>query len=79
MPFWCVLGDQWCPYAVQVALATNRVGTLGRDEAKITLQNVIATWEAVGKVVEGLSMRHGNSGTPPCQGKGGRKRTDGVC
>ena len=47
-----------------MALATDRVGTLGRDGAEITLQNVIVAREAVAKAAEGLSMQHGSSGTP---------------
>ena len=40
-PFEECLGDQWCPHAVQVALATDRVGTPGGDGAEIASQNVI--------------------------------------
>ena len=40
-PFEECSGDQWCPHAVQVALATDRVGTPGRDGAQIASQNVI--------------------------------------
>ena len=57
--------DQWCPHAVQVALAIDRVGTPGRDGAEIASQNVIDAREAVAKAVEGLSMWRGGSGTPP--------------
>ena len=72
-------GSQWCPHLVQVALATDHVGTLGRDGAEIASQNVINAREAAAKAAEGLSMRHGGSGTPPRRGKGARKRTDGTC
>ena len=56
--------DQWCPHAVQVALSTKRVGTLGRDGAEIASQNVINAREAAAKVAEGLSMWRGGSGAP---------------
>ena len=78
-PFEECLGDQWCPHAVQVALATDRVGTPGRDGAEIASQNVINAREAAAKAAEGLSMRRGGSGTPPRRGKGARKQTDGTC
>ena len=78
-PFEECLGDQWCPHAVQVALATDRVGTPGRDGAEIASQNVIDAREAAAKAAEGLSMRRGGSGTPPHRGKGARKQTDGTC
>ena len=58
-PFGVCLGDQWCPHAVQVALATDRVGAQGRDGGGTMSQNVIASWEAVAKAVEGLSMLRG--------------------
>ena len=75
-PFDECSGDQWCPHAVQVALATDRMGTPGRDGAEIVSQNVIATWEAAVKAAEGLSMRRGGNGTPPGRGRGPRKRAD---
>ena len=71
--------DQWCPHAVQVALATDCVGSPGRDGAKIAAQNVIDAWEAAAKAAEGLSMWRSGSGMPPCRGKGARKRTDSTC
>ena len=73
------LGDQRCPHAVQVALATDRVGTLGRDGAEIASQNVINAREVAAKAAEGLSMWSSGSGTPLHRGKGPRKRTDGTC
>ena len=72
-------GDQRCPHAMQVALATDHVGTPGRDGAEIASQNVIAAQEAAAKAAEGLSMRCGSSGTPPRRGRGARKQTDGAC
>ena len=39
-PFSMCSGGQWCPHAVQVALATDCVGDLGRDESAIALQYV---------------------------------------
>ena len=53
------------------------MGTLGRNWGEITSQNVIAAQEATTKVAEGLSMWRG-SRTPPRQGKGATKWTDGV-
>ena len=78
-PFGLCSGDQWCPHAVQVVLATDRVRNPGRDGAEIASQNVIAAWEAVAKVAEGLLMWHRTSRTPPRRGRGVRKRTDGAC
>ena len=78
-PFDECSGDKWCPHAVQVALATDRVGTPGRDGAEIESQNVINARDAAAKAAEGLLMRRGCSGTPPRRGKGARKRTDGTC
>ena len=78
-PFEECSGNQWCPHAVQVALATDHVGTPGRDGAEIVSQNVINARKAAAKAAEGLSMRRGGSGTPPRRGKGARKQTDGTC
>ena len=47
-------GPDWCPHAVQLALAIDCVGTLGKDEGAITSQNVIAVPEVAAAVAEGL-------------------------
>ena len=78
-PFDECSGDQWCPHAVQVALATDCVGTPGKDGAEIASQNVINARDAAAKAAEGLSMGRGGSGTPPRRGQGARKRTNGTC
>ena len=78
-PLYECSGDQWCPHAVQVALAADRVGPPGKDGAEIASQNVLNAQDAAAKATEGLSMGRGGSGTPPRRGKGGRKRTDGTC
>ena len=78
-PFDECSGDQWCPHSVQVALATYRVGTPGRDGAEIASQNVIDAREAAAKAAEGLLMRCGGSGMPLCQGNGARKQAGGTC
>ena len=72
-PFDECSGDQWCPHAVQVALATDRVGTLGRDGAQIASQNVIDSREAAAKAVEGLLMWRGSSGTATLPRQGGKE------
>ena len=58
-------GPDWCPHAVQVALATGSVGTPGKDGGAITSQNAIAAREVVVTEVEGSSIRRGRRGTPP--------------
>ena len=72
-------GINGVPMQCKWRLATNRVGTPGRDGAEIVSQNVINAQEAAAKAAEGLSMRCAGSGTPPHRGKGARKRTDGTC
>lgn len=59
-------GADWHFHTVQVALANDRMGTLGEHGGAITLQNVIATSEAAAKLVGILSMRRGHCGTPQC-------------
>ena len=49
--FSACLGPDWCPHVVQVVLAINCVGTLGKDGGAITLQKVIAPWEVVAVVM----------------------------
>ena len=56
----------WCPYAVQGALATDCIGILGKDGGSIALQNVIAAREVAATVAEGFSIRREIRGTPPC-------------
>ena len=51
-PLYECSGDQWCPHAVQVALATDRVGTPGKDGAEIVSQNVINARDAAAKAAE---------------------------
>ena len=71
-------GTDWCPHAVQVALATDRVGTPGKDGGAITSRNVIAAREAAATAAEGLSIRRGSCGTPPYQGEGAREPANGA-
>ena len=61
-----------------MALATNRMGTLGKDRGTITLQNVIATWELAATEAEGFSIRRGSCGTPPHSGEGAREPAKGA-
>ena len=77
-PFGVCSGDQWRSHAVQVALATDCVGTPGRDEAKITSRNVTAPQEVVAKAAEGLSMWRGSSWTPLRQSEDASKQTNGA-
>ena len=71
-------GTDWCPHAVQVALATDRVGTPGKDGGAITSRNVIAAREAAATAAEGLSIRRGSCGTPPYRGEGAREPANGA-
>ena len=67
---------------MQVALATDCVGTPGKDEDAITLRNVIAAQEVaattVATVVEGLSIKRGSLGALPHQGKRVREPENSV-
>ena len=47
-------GADLCPYAMQVALATDRVGTSGKDGVAIMSRNVIAAREVAATAAEGL-------------------------
>ena len=64
----CSGPDQW-PHAVHVEVATDHVGTPGKDGGTITLRNVIAAWEVAATVAEGFSIRRGCYGTPPHRGE----------
>ena len=67
-PFDFFLNINWYPHAVQVALTTNRIGTLGKERSAMKLQKVIAAWDAAGKAVEGSSMGRGREmGHHPAQ------------
>ena len=72
------LGTDWCPHAVQVALATDHVGTLGKDGGAITLRNVIFALELAATAAEGLSIRRGSCGTSPCRDEGAREPGNGA-
>ena len=58
-------GHDWCPHAVQVALATDHMGTLGKDGGTITLRNVIAAQQVAAMATEGFSIRFESRGIPP--------------
>lgn len=62
-----------------MALATDRVGTLGKDRCAITSQNVITTQEVAAIVTEGLSIRCGSRGTPSHRCEGVRDPANGAC
>ena len=68
-------GDDWCPRVVQVAMATNRMGTLGKERGEMTLRKVVAARDMAEKAMEGLSI---NRGTSPRQDDGPRKLADRV-
>ena len=64
--------------AVQVALATDRVGTPGKDGGAITLENVIAAQEVAAIAAEGFSIRSGSRWTVPRRGEGAREPANGA-
>ena len=64
MPVFGVLGSDWFPRAIQVALTPNCVEFLGRGGGVVASQDLIAAKEAVMKATEGLAMQCGSRGTP---------------
>ena len=65
-------------FAMQVLLATDSVGTLGKDGDAIMSQNVIAAQEVAVTAVEGLPIKLGSHGTPPRQGEGAKEPANGA-
>lgn len=64
MPVFGVLGSDWFPHAIQVALTPNCVEFLGRGWGVVASQDLIAAKETVMKAAEGLAMQCGSRGTP---------------
>ena len=52
-----------CPHAVQVELATDRMGILGKRKGVITSEDVITDWSAARTALEGLRQRRGVGGS----------------
>ena len=65
-------------HAVQVALATDHVGTPGKDGGAIMSRNVIAALEVTATAAEGLSIRRGSRGTPLRRGEGAGELANGA-
>ena len=66
-----------CPHAVQVELATDRMGILGKRKGVITSEDVITDWSVARTALEGLRQRRGVGGSSPCWGKGRQERLEG--
>ena len=69
-------GPDWCPHTVQVALATDRMGTPRKDGGAIMSRNVIATREVAATVGGGLfnqAWKPWNATVPRGGDEGARK------
>ena len=66
----CAAGEM-CPHAVQMALATDRIGARKGNEAAIASGDVIAAQNAASEALRGLEQRRGGAerSSPRAKGK----------
>ena len=67
-----------CPYAVQVALATDRLKVPGTSEGTVVSTDAITAQDAASRALAGLGKRHGGgSGSPSPMGKERAEESEG--
>ena len=67
-----------CPYAVQVALATDRSRVPGSSEGAIASMDMITAWDATSRALARLWKQHGGAGGSPSPvGEGRAEKSEG--